>query len=185
MASFPECTVKAAVWRALVDRTDAQIVDDVARAVPPALAPFVRGELPDSNWVPEVHMQLAALEVRVRAFSSHQQFYDFTLDINRRILKGPLYRALAALLSPSRMLKGAQLAWSRMHQGTSVELSFEPTENRGVVTFFYPRGLLPPTFVRCFPTAAIASLEAGGAAGVDAVLRDHGETRAIFDVHWR
>jgi hypothetical protein len=126
LASFPQCTVKAAIWGSLVDGLDKAIVDDVARAVPPALVPFVRCELPDSMWVPEVHMQLAALEVQARAFATYDQFYTFTLDVNRRILRSPLYRALATLLSPSRMLKGAQMAWSRMHQGTSVTLEVMP-----------------------------------------------------------
>lgn len=180
--------MKAAIWGAFAEaarKVSPNIIDDIARAVPDDVAPFVRGELPDSMWVPEVHMQLASMEARVRMFASHDAFYAFTLELNRSILRSPLYRALAALLSPQRMLKGAQLAWSRMHRGTSVELNVMPRENAGVVTFHYPRGLFPPTFVKCFPTAAISALEAGGASGIDVIVRDLGETRAIYDVHWR
>ena len=76
------------------------------------------------------------------------------------------------------------MAWSRMHRGTAVELAVMSGDNLGHFAFAYPRGLYPPTFIKCFPTAAVAALEAGGGQRVEAKLIDMGDTRANFEIRW-
>ena len=128
---------------------------------------------------------LFAGSTRARGFTSHDEFYAYTLELNRRILRSPLYRALGALLSPSRMLKGAQLAWSRMHRGSHVEVTMLPGANAGTITFHHPRGVFTTTFLRCFATAAVTALEVGGAASVDAKVAALNDTTTLYDVTWR
>jgi len=120
VASYPECLVKASVFRnALAVKPLGPEV-----ALPPEVRALVDHPPPVSVWIPEVQFNVITLAVRDTHFAADDLdgYLAWVLDQNRKLLGTPLYRALFLLVSPERLLLGLEKRWGTFRRGTELRL---------------------------------------------------------------
>ena len=117
--TYPDCSVKASVFRSAMD--DRPLGPEVA--LPPAVRTLVEDPPPVSVWVPEVHFNVITLGIREVHFGPRgtDEYLGWVYEQNRKFLSTPLYRAVFLLISPERLLLGMEKRWSSLRRGTAFE----------------------------------------------------------------
>jgi hypothetical protein len=118
--SYPECLVKASVFRnALAVKPLGPEV-----ALPEEVRALVDHPPPVSVWIPEVQFNVIILALRDAHFGADDLagYLAWALDQNRRLLGTPLYRALFLLVSPERLLVGLEKRWGTFRRGTELRV---------------------------------------------------------------
>lgn len=180
MDSYPEAQTKASVYQAL------HALYPVAPTLP-ALPPAARSELREPRaagvWMSTVHANVLELACADVHGLSDARFVDAAFEMNRRLLKGPMYRALFYVMSTALMLRTAAGSWRRFHVGS--ELTMRAAGSAGEITLTFPTHLHPPLILMEKAQAYRAAIEATGAHEVEALLDEVTPTSAHFTLSWR
>lgn len=129
VASYPECSVKASVFRDALE-SRALSAEDLS-GLPHEVAELVERPPPVVTWIPDVQCLVILTAIRDRHFPSGQAgleaYSNWMYERNRRLLTRPLYRALFLLVSPERLLRGVDRRWGAFRRGTSLSLVAQGT----------------------------------------------------------
>jgi hypothetical protein len=181
IASYPECLVKASVFRNALEVKP--LGPEVA--LPPEVRALVDHPPPVSVWIPEVQFNVITLAVRDAHFGEDDRdgYLGWVLDQNRKLLGTPLYRALFLLVSPERLLHGLEKRWGTFRRGTVLRLHAQAP---GQVEL----RLVTPPFLRTtmslegMAMALRAALERAGARDAEAVGEALSSTEIAYRLSW-
>ena len=178
--SYPDVVIKALPMRKAL--SDKPLPPDPA--LPEPILRLLTMPLLASTWVSSatVHGMLCALADHHRM--SDDQYVEWALVQNRRMMEEKIYHGLLALASPALLLRGASSRWSTFHRG--IELVVEPTADREVSAVLrFPSFLLSEMLVRGLAAGIQAALEASRAKdlrfSVDAIT----DRSARLSASWR
>ena len=158
LESYEGHLVKMSVVRAWVE---GHSLAALREALPQPLVPGELLERPVTAWVPEVHATVVYLTMRDLFFDDDDAYVEAAYAKNSKLLRGPLYRVLTTLFSWQRISSLGGSVFARMHRG--IESTAEVVGDRGLRwRLDYPEHLVPPLIGRCYVTALVAALEAGG-----------------------
>lgn len=182
LGSYPQCVAKASV---LGDALESRPLHPPAGALPPEILTLVRDPPPVSSWVPETHSNAVLLAILDEHFGAHEtaQFDDWVYVRNRRLFRRPLYRILFAVVSPERLLVGAERRWEAFHKGTKLSVRVTD-ESSATMELHSPPHLFPATAARGIVQAVRAALEAAGAKEVQVELVRRAPTRLDYAARW-
>jgi hypothetical protein len=180
LASYPECRTKGSVWRNIAAGTD---MPRLLEGVPPEL-----GVLPDtgilgSAWFPAVQHFAAHLAMRDCLFASDDAIYQHFRILNRRLLSGPLYRVMFALVSPHLVSHASDRRFAALFQGVTLR-SKQTGPNQEHVRLQYPEKLIPRLVARLYLTAFEAALVLAGAKGLTGKLTEYTDTESHYELSW-
>ncbi|MGE0323631.1 MAG: hypothetical protein AB7K71_34670 [Polyangiaceae bacterium] len=176
--SYPDCTVKASLLRALL------------AACPPLGGLEVDAPLrellldpPGANsWIPEAHFVAAHLALADSLELSSQDMLRRTYQANRSLTSSAMYRALASVASPSILLRGAKAGWGLLHRGVHLTLHAEKERARLVLT--HPPHLYNTLAHESAAWGFRAVVEAAQGSDVQASLEQSLPTGASVLVAW-
>ncbi|HTJ84859.1 MAG TPA: hypothetical protein VL400_24235 [Polyangiaceae bacterium] len=173
------CQQKASIFRQFIGRPHATAL---AKVLPAELRGLVEAPPPATEWISEVKATAVYLALR-DLMGSDDAFLEYTYEMNRRLLSGPLYRVLFALVSPERVIKGAASRWGQLHRGTELRTEgFSPPRVRfRLVT---PVGLVPEVLARAYGSAYRVAIELAGARSVDVTVESASPTAYTFALRW-
>jgi hypothetical protein len=186
--SYPECRCKGSVVRSTLAELPA-LSTAVLGTLPPAVQNLITAPPDVSAWTPTVHHNalLAALfDVRY-AIGGTAAFERAAFEKSRKLLGGPLYRMLFAVLRVERLLHNSERRWGMFHRGSTLTLeAYE--ENAGgrcsKTVLRYPPELFFDIPLRSIGQALRAAVAASGAK--DSVLRyeSTSPTTTAFEIRW-
>ena len=182
-ASYADVQVKGSILRAVLS----EIPEGASvRTGIPEVDRLVEDPPPLSAWVPEVHFNALMLAVYEQVFASAggiPAFVVWVYEGNRRMLRGPLYRVLFAVVSPERVLIGLQKRWSAFRRGTTLSVVSQK-ETLAVVKHTHPPHLMNELAAHGFAGAFRAASEAAGAKDVFVTFRESSPTETLFEARW-
>lgn len=180
LASYPEAQIKASLY---VHSLNDKPLADFLGILPPEVATLVERPLLMSTWAPSVHVQALYLAIADAYELRDEAFQIWALRMQRSLLSSPLYRALAALASPTLLLSGAEKRWGSFHRDSEIEAQSDGP-GRAVVRLRFPPHLYAPTNLAGVAggIAAVAELSRARGCAVQVALR--GSTEATFRVRW-
>lgn len=175
-----ECQVKGSVWRNIVAGTD---MNRLMEGVPADL-----GILPDpailgSAWFPAVQHFASHLAIRDCLFTSDDAIYEHFKRLNKRLLSGPLYRVMFALVSPDMVTHASDRRFASMFRGVTLK-SMRVGLNREHLRLCYPEKLVPKLVARLYMTAFDAALDLAGAKGIVATMVEYDDREANYELTW-
>lgn len=177
IAAHPECRARRGVVEA--------VLSAVPRFTDPA--PALVSDLltmPRGRWIPEVSFHGAILAMADRAGWSDIQLLAWHRALNRRLFRGPVYRAVMAFFSPRLLLEHGASRWNSFHAGTSLEVTAQG-ERGGTAVLRHPPHLFTPLLLKIYAEAFGAALENARAEGRIVVeLAEAGESSARFVARW-
>jgi len=180
LESFADHVQKAAVFRQFVSGLP---IAEQAHRLPPPLDGLVRAPPPVSAWLSEVQATAVLTSLRDLFFSDDEGFFKYAYDTNRRVLESVFYRVLFKLVSPQRVLRGAEARWAQLHKG--MELFVAMRGDRGAeVRLVYPPGLLPDVIATAYSTAFRAAVEVAGARAASFTVVERSRTQTTFHGAW-
>jgi len=177
LASYPDVVAKAAVLR-----------DTLSEGTPPELPPELERWRVDppgvSAWIPEVHFNALMTAIWDHRFAPDRARYDrWVHDRNLRLLGTPLYRVLFMVVSPERLLIGAEKRWSAFRRGSSLRV-LERDRHSAAIALSYPPHLQTELSVGGLGSALRAALELAGAKKVVVESGPLGETETRYQARW-
>jgi hypothetical protein len=184
--SYPHTLVKGSVVRATIG--DSALGSRLAPLdVPDEVAALLKNPPGFSDWVPEVHHAALICALFDAKFGGGgggvPAFEAWTLEGNRKLLRGPAYRVMFLVVSPERILSGAQRRWEAFHKGSRLEM-VKRARTSGQVRLTYPANLFSDLGVFAIASAFQAALEAAGAKGADVFARLETESSTLFEAAW-
>ncbi len=176
-AAYPECQARRGVVEAVLSA-----VPRFSDPVPQLVADLLT--MPRGAWIPEVVFNAAILAMADRAGWSEIQILAWHRALNRRLFRGPVYRAVMAFFTPRALLEKGASRWNAFHAGTTLEVSPEG-DHGGSAVLHHPPHLFTPLLLRIYAEAFGAALENARATGRIAVeLAEAGESSARFVARW-
>ncbi len=117
-------------------------------------------------------------------FPDERDFLSHKLAANRKMLSGPLYKLLLAVVSPLMLLKRSDARWQAFHRGITLATK-QTGPKRAEARMGFPAHLVPELLVKTYGTVFEAICEAAG--GKDVVVAVHGRTehQATYEISWR
>ncbi len=175
--AYPDCQARRGVVEAVLSA-----VPRSADPVPQLVADLLT--MPRGPWIPEVVFNAAMLAIADRAGWSEIQILAWHRALNRRLFRGPVYRAVMAFFSPRALLERGASRWSAFHAGTALEVSIDG-DHGGTAVLHHPPHLFTPLLLRIYAEAFGAALENARATGRIVVeLTEAGESSARFVARW-
>jgi hypothetical protein len=185
MASYPDCCVKASVYRDAL--TSLSLSSEDLTGLPREIRDLIERPPLVSAWVPEVHSCVILIALLDRHFergpAGLEAYAHWTYERNRRLLTRPLYRALFLLLSPERLLRSVGSRWGAFRKGTSLELVAQGTGWAELVVR-HPPHVFNETTLYGLRGAFRAAAEAAGARNVETEAQQLKEREARYLVTW-
>jgi len=140
--------------------------------------------MPRGAWIPEVIFNGAMLAMADRAGWKDVQLLAWHRALNRKLFRGPVYRAVMAFFSPRALLAAGAGRWNSFHAGTVLEVTARG-DRSGTAVLRHPPHLFTPLILRIYAEAFGAALENARATGRVAVeLAEAGESSARFVATW-
>lgn len=180
--SYPDALAKAAILRHAL--SDVRLPEP--DALPPALARLITDRPALTAWVPEVHfnaMMLAIYDCEFAANGGLARYERWAHERNRKLLRSPLYRILFLVVSPDRLLRGAEKRWSAFRRGTTLHV-VEHTDTSAKLTFHYPPKLQTELSMLGLAIALRAALETAGAKHVVVTAGQLGDEQTDVHLRW-
>ncbi len=176
-AAYPDCLARRGVVEA--------VLSALPHFTDPAPQPVVELlTMPRGAWIPEVVFNAAILAMADRARWSETQILAWHRALNRKLFRGPVYRAIMAFFTPRLLLERGASRWSAFHAGTTLEVSAEG-DHGGTAVLRHPPHLFTPLLLRIYAEAFGAALEHARATGRIVVeLAEAGESSARFVARW-
>jgi hypothetical protein len=179
LASFPECRVKASLFRAALASYALGIPRE---GLPEPLVRLFDSPPPVTEWLPEV-LSVAAHYAIIDAHElSDEAAVDWMYQTNRQLAQSRLYRAITAVASPQLALRGAKLAWGMIRKGINLSVSLDGDSARVTVT--HPDGVWTELVHQATATGIRAVLESSRGTNVQVKLAVSRSDRAIYDCSW-
>lgn len=179
--SYPECLMKASVYRTWLQDLSA---DAVAEALPASLRPLIRDPEPVTAWIPEVHTNAIFMAGLDAVFGSREAFVAHYERMNEKLFSGPLYRVLMKVASPAIVVRGAVSRWKSFHRGANLT-----TENvqsgSGTVRVEAPPGLYSRLLAEAYAGSFVVALRLAGGKDVTMTLTEFTETGFTYQGTWR
>ncbi len=182
VASYPECSVKASVLRHNV----ASKGFGPEIELPPAVRKLVDSPPPVTEWIPEVHFNVAMLAIHEVHFGgrSVDEYRAWVYAQNRKLLAAPLYRVLFAVLSPERLLRGIEKRWGAFRRGTEFSVVVE-APGRAELRIRSPAFHYPAPMTLGMSMALQAGLDSAGARNSLVEVVSHSSTECVFSARWQ
>lgn len=177
--SYPTCVQKGSVVRAFLAGTPA------VHGLPEPLHQLASRQPLATAWVPEVHASALYLAFADAHFPRERDFLAFCARRNAELLRGPMYRTLLAICSPSMMLQSLRMAWPLFHRGTTLAF-VEKGPGRARLRLAFPPYVLPELIARGIQTAF--SFAAGKVLlghSWTSELVDYQRDSASYEVFWK
>ena len=94
-------------------------------------------------------------------FDDDDAFVDKALELNRQILRSPVYRGLSYLFTKERILKIGTQGFALMHRGMTLRLlsTNNQVSDGASWELTAPSHLLEPVIAQCYGTALLAAAE--------------------------
>jgi uncharacterized protein (TIGR02265 family) len=186
IGSYPECSVKASVYRDALESRPLSQVDLLL--LPPQVVELVERPPPVTMWVQETFSNAILIAILDRHFpkgrAGLEAFGEWTYERNRRLLTRPAYRALFLLLNPERLLRNVGSRWEAFRRGTRLELlASGPGWAELVVR--HPPHLYSDATLYGLRGAFKAAAEASGGRNVETEARQTKEREARYVVSWQ
>ncbi|MEM6996418.1 MAG: hypothetical protein AAF721_38290 [Myxococcota bacterium] len=182
LASHPQCSAKATLYRTLSETMPLQ--PDELAAMPAPLRELIERPAPVSSWIPEVYSHAIMLSIYDRRFTNLASFADHAYKHQRRLFEGPLYAVAFRIITPALVVKTSALRWRMFHRG----MKFIPNElspGHGQVRLEYPHGVYEAVLRRALCEALRAALDMTNGGGNTVLELEASRTHAVLDVHWR
>jgi hypothetical protein len=181
LESHPGSQAKAVMLHNAIRDSDLSEVHDL---LPPPLREAALEPPPISSWIPETHVQGVLLTIHDHAFGGDSEaFLGWTLDGNRRLLSGPLYRILFLVVSPPRLVVGAQHRWHAFHRGSKIVAEHVGNGDARVL-LEYPPYLIPPIGQHGFGMAFRAAMESAGGKQISIDPEQLSPTQTRYHIAW-
>lgn len=152
--------------------------------LPPVLADLVRSPPPSSAWMRQVHFRCilrAILDLYFRGDEAAMVAWSY--GSQKKLLGGPLYRVMFALLSPERVVQAAPQRWGHFHRGLSMHVDIHPQHVEG--TLRYPPNLYH-RFDQELSLAGIrAVIELAGGRDIRLEILETSPTQGRSRITWR
>ena len=179
LKSYPEFQTKGAVLRNVMD-----MMSPAKRPFPEPLAPLIKAPPKHSAWIPEVHLWAILLAEADQQSMSEATFIDWSRRTNLRLLEGPVYKFLFAMISAKTVLQLAAISFRSFHQG--VEFAIAKSNERGgsIVDLRFPPRLINELCLRGLCTGLEAGLVMAKAPQAKVVLEQTTDTAARFLATW-
>lgn len=180
--SYPECVVKASVFRNFFAERD---VGPLLRALPPELAAVLRDPPPPSSWMSEVRATAIYLASAETIFTE-RTFVSHAYKSNYALFDSPMYRVLFRLVGVRRVLSKAADNWTHFHRGTTLTTTlFDDANKRAELRIDAPAKHVPPLLADGYATALRAAVEIAGGAEVQAIITLSSPTQTAIAVRWK
>jgi Protein of unknown function (DUF2378) len=184
--SYPHALVKGSVVRATIG--DSGLGSLLAPLdVPDEVMTILANPPGFSDWVPEVHHGVLVCALFDAKFGGGgggvPAFEEWVLEGNRKLLQGPAYRILFLVVSPDRVLRGAQRRWEAFHKGSRLEV-LRRTKTTAKVRVAYPANVFSDLGLFAFGRAFQAALEAAGAKTPRVFARPQDASSALYEAEW-
>ena len=182
--SYPESTCKGALVRATLAELP-HLPAAATAALPPCLI-ALRDSPPDVGaWTPTVHHNalLGAVYDARYSIGGLAAFERAAFEKSRKLLGGPLYRVLFALVATERVVRASERRWRLFHRGSTLAITgYREGHFEAVLT--YPPNLFFDVPLRSLGQGLRAAIAASGAK--DTVLRCEciSPTSARYDITW-
>ena len=181
MASFPQCQVKSALFRAAI--TAQPLPELEPGALPEELMKLVREPPRQSDWLSEVAVMVYNMAIADTGKLTDAQFLNAILEVNRRSFSGPIYKMLLGLASPSLLIAAGGARWGTMHRGST--LAVEKTSSRDCeARLTFPPRLFTHLMLQDFARALQAALEASRAKNATVAVASWGEDFGCYLAQW-
>ena len=179
--SYPDCVVKAATYRQMLDALAPPLRAD---ELPEPIVDYVAHPRPVSSYVPEVHNIALYLAVRDLRFKTDAAWLDWIEGIFDAFYASPLYRVLFFVATPSMLLKGGAKRWAQFRKGTKLERASELESDKHLSRLVYPPQLFPKPVCEAFARGIRAAVRASGLKHADVIVKEHGPTSALLHIQY-
>ncbi len=179
LASFPECRVKASLFRAALASYPLRAP---RQGLPGPLVRLFDSPPPVTEWLPEVVSVAAHYAIADAQELNDDAAVDWMYRTNRQLAQSRLYRAVTAVASPRLALRGAKMAWGMIRKGTN--LSVELDDDSARITITHPEGVWTELVHRATGAGFRAVLESSRGTDVRVKLAVSRADRAIYDCTW-
>jgi hypothetical protein len=177
--SYADHVLKASFYRQFLD--DHPLLKSAG--FPGELGRLVAQPLPVSSWMSEAHTTAFYMASIDLLGLDDDTFLQAIYRLNVRVLRGPMYRVMMMVISPSLIVRGAESRWNAFHRG--IRLSAEMRgEKGGTVRLVYPTNLYSPLMARAYTMAFRAAIEAAGGKSVEFAVTAYSPTVAEFEGRW-
>lgn len=104
--------------------------------LPPVLADLVRSPPPSTAWLRQVHFRCILRAILDQYFKGDEAaMVAWSYGAQKKLLGGPLYRVMFALLSPERVVQLAPQRWGHFHRGLSMQVDIRPHQVEGLLRY--------------------------------------------------
>jgi hypothetical protein len=186
LASCPEAAVRGSVVGSMIAASDIGARLSPGQ-VPPEVEALVREPPPRGAWIPEVHFSalLAAIyELCFKRGGGVFAFDRWTLEVNRKLLGGPLYKAIFHVVSAEQLFRGVERRWGAFHRGSMLKLTtFHGYDAE--LELRYHSHLFSDVSLRSIASGLRAAGEAAGLRWVDVTLAAETPAKATFMAIWK
>jgi hypothetical protein len=181
--SYPDYQQKAVGYREFLAEVPANEMSAL-RVLPGPLLDLVERLVPVSNWIPEVHSCALFLAIADLYLESEELYLARKLELNRRILRSPLYRVLFLFVTPQGLLgRDLPARWNKFHRGLLLR-AVEVGAISAKLRMEFPHHLVPVLQIRAYAGAVQAAVEASGGRGVFVEIASSSSTHAVFEASW-
>jgi hypothetical protein len=182
LESYPECEVKGSVVREIVEHFDRSLL----RSLPPSLRALVEAPPPVSAWVHEVPVNaliLLSSERLTRQTGDRNAMNQRAFETTKRLLSTPLYKILFWLVSPERLIVGADKRWGALRRGTRIDVHAHDARSAKIRAHFPPKHY-NERLLSIRAESIRASILCAGAQRATVTVQLSSPSSADFDCAW-
>lgn len=178
LASYPQCLVKGAVLRGLLETTPVAFTRE---GLGEELFTLLDTPPLPNAWFSEVHFNALMLAQQERMERS--SYDEWVYRRNRRLLESSLYRMLFLVLTPERLFTGMPRRWAAFRRGSEL-LAVEHGTGHATVEVRFPSKLHDARTLRNLCIACRAACDAAGGRDTESTLTLVEPTRGRVAVRW-
>jgi hypothetical protein len=186
--SYPNLMTRGALAR-LVLRDPVHTLP-LDAGLPKGLEDLVRRPPSVSAWIPLVQLcalLAASFDVIFADRGGLPAYEAWSFELHRRVLGGPLNRALIAMEGPERLVANYRSRWSAFHRGTLLDVMSLDTEGRlrgAALRISYPRHAWPHIALIGLGAGLRATLVLAGAKAPEVTWKHESAVASRYDVHF-
>ena len=177
--AHPTYVQKGALFRQLLQLAPAKWGSDL----PAPLDALVRAPPPLNAWISEVQATVVHLAIVDVQGWDDRYFVARSLTLIRELLRGPLYRILMTVTTPTWLVRGAASRWGAVHRGIALSARMSGSTS-ALFKVTFPSRLVPPLLAECFATGFQAALEGASAKKVTSSLVMSTDENAVYRCDW-
>lgn len=178
--SYPECQAKCSL---LMSALDDFSLEQALPGLPGSLADLVQHPPPRVEWIPQVQFRAVLRAICDEHFKTPADFVAWSYGAQQRMLGGPLYRILFALIGPERLLRNVQARWAHFHRNLILEVQAAGQSVDG--RFRFPAHMYDRLDLEATLLGLRAALELAGAHEVTTQVISVSSTEALGRLTWR